>query len=324
MLDAMTLPAYKALASLMSGKGQNGRLSILIYHRVLATPDSLFPHEVTVERFDRQLSLLKQVFNILPLTSAIDALKKGQLPPRSACITFDDGYADNYQLALPVLIKHQLHATFFIATAYLNGGRMFNDSVIEAIRNAKSDFIDLDNLQLGKHDVSTPTAKAKAIGHILPLVKYQPVDKREATVEALAKQVTHAPLPENLMMTTSELRLLHASGMEIGGHTQRHPILAGLDDTTARDEILAGKHWLEETLGSRVRVFAYPNGRPGADYRTEQARLIESLGFEGAVSTQWGVSTHRTDPYQLARFTPGWGGMQRFIPMLLNNLRNAI
>ena len=315
---------YKLGAQALSPSGPNARLSILIYHRVLAEPDPIFPNEATVASFDAQMAALKSVFNVLPLPEAIDRLKRGTLPARAACITFDDGYADNLTLAVPVLKKHGLHATFFIATAYLNGGRMFNDTVIEAIRRTNSAQIDLQDLGLGRHDVSTPQAQAKAIGHILPIVKYQPLDQREATVAALATRVTDEPLPTDLMMTTEQLKALHGAGMEIGGHTDRHPILANLDDSQTRAEIQSGKDWLETTLNSRVRVFAYPNGRPGSDYRPEQARIVENLGLEGAVSTQWGVSTRNTDPYQLARFTPSWGGMGRFVPMLLNNLRSPI
>lgn len=88
----------------------------------------------------------------------------------------------NYRLAQPILQKHGLHATFFIATAYLNGGRMFNDTVIESIRCAESDHLDLSDVGLGTHDVSTPQAKARAIGHILPIVKYLP---RQRNVQQL-------------------------------------------------------------------------------------------------------------------------------------------
>ena len=311
---------YRLMAGFLSPGGEKARLSILIYHRVLAEPDPIFPNEVTASRFDAQMAALKSVFNVLPLPEAVAKLKAGTLPARAACITFDDGYADNYTLALPVLQKHGLHATFFIATAYLDGGRMFNDTVIEAIRRAKDPRIDLDDLGLGNHDVSTPEAKAGAIGHILPIVKYLPLSQREATVEALTEKITDVALPTDLMMTTEQLKTLHGSGMEIGGHTDRHPILASLDDATVRTEILTGKAWLETTLGTPIRVFAYPNGRPGTDYRPEQARILEDIGFDGAVSTRWGYSNQSTDPYQLARFTPGWGGMRRFIPMLLKNL----
>jgi hypothetical protein len=116
------------------GAGADAKLSILIYHRVLPVPDPLFPTETTVESFDAQLGLLKSLFNVLPLPEAVARLKAGTLPARAASITFDDGYADNFTRALPILQKHGLHATFFIATAYLDGGRMFNDTVIESIR----------------------------------------------------------------------------------------------------------------------------------------------------------------------------------------------
>jgi peptidoglycan/xylan/chitin deacetylase (PgdA/CDA1 family) len=261
------------------------------------------------------------VFNVLPLPEAVARLKAGTLPARSACITFDDGYADNLTLATPILKKHGLKATFFIATAYLNGGRMFNDTVIESIRRADTDHIDLRALDLGEHNIATPEAKALAISHILPVVKYLPLGKRENIVAELAQRVTRQPLPDDLMMTTEQLKVLHSSGMEIGGHTNRHPIIAKLDDAATWAEIATGKEWLEATLGSKVRVFAYPNGRPVDDYRPEQARVVESLGFEAAVSTQYGVSTRATDPWQLRRFTPGWGGPKRFVPMLVNNLR---
>jgi len=315
-------PLYKLVGNVFSPAGVKARLSILIYHRVLTDVDPIFPSEVTIASFDAQMALLKKNFNVLALPEAIARLKAGTLPARAACVTFDDGYADNYRQALPILQKHGLNATFFIATAYLNGGRMFNDSVIEAIRRAKTNHINLTQLGLGEHDVSTWSAKAAAIGHILPIVKYLPLDERDAVIAELIQSVTDEPLPNDLMMTTEELKSLHAAGMEIGGHTQRHPILARLDDDATRTEIIAGKDWLESTLGSRVRVFAYPNGRPVSDYRPEQARIVESLGLEGAVSTRWGVSTQQTDPYQLARFTPGWGSLQRFVPMLLNNLRS--
>lgn len=317
-------PLYAAAARMLAPPGPGARLSILIYHRVLGETDPLFPSEPTTATFDAQMTALKSVFNVLPLPEAIARLKTGTLPARAACITFDDGYADNYTLALPILQRHGLHATFFIATAYLNGGRMFNDTVIEAIRRAKSEQIDLQDLGLGRHDVTTPEARARAIGHILPIVKYLPLGQREETVAALAEKVTNAALPTDLMMTAAQLQALHGAGMEIGGHTDRHPILANLDESETRAEIQAGKDRLETALNTRVRVFAYPNGRPGTDYRSEQARIVESLGLEGAVSTQWGVSTRQTDPYQLARFTPGWGGMARFAPMLVNNLRNPV
>lgn len=314
---------YRTIANLLSPSGSAGRLSTLIYHRVLPDTDPIFPNEVTVERFDLQLSLLKQVFNIIPLPEAIELLKVGKLPARAASITFDDGYADNATEALPILTKHGLHATFFIATAYLNGGRMFNDTVIEAIRRCPYQNLDLGSIGLDSYEVATNQAKRQAIETILPKVKYLPIEKREKKVAELAKLATHENLPDNLMMTTAQLRMLHNSGMEIGGHTHSHPILAGLDENSVHNEITTGRDWLEQTLANKIRVFAYPNGKPGVDYLPEQANILRQLGFIGAVSTQRGSATHTSDAFQLPRFTPWQTKATRFIPMLLNNLRHS-
>ena len=311
---------YKFLGDRLSPAGSNGRLSILIYHRVLAGQDLLFPHEATMDTFDEQMSRLKAVFNVLPLSEAITRLRKGALPARAASITFDDGYADNATIALPILQRHGLTATFFIATAYLNGGRMFNDTVIEAIRRTQHDILNLTELGLGQHDTASHEAKARAINQILPIVKHLPLKEREEKVARLCELATCGPLPDNLMMTTDQLKALHVAGMEIGGHTARHPILAKLDANAVRKEIAEGREFLEQTLNTRLRLFAYPNGKPGTDYLPEQAAIVRELGFDAAVSTQWGSATQSSDVFQLPRFTPWSPKPSRFVPMLLANL----
>jgi len=313
---------YKFLGNRLSPSGIGARLSILIYHRVLAAPDPIFPNEVTAGVFNAQMSRLKSVFNVLPLSEAVARLQAGTLPARAACITFDDGYADNLTLATPILKKHGLHATFFIATAFLNGGRMFNDSIIEALRRSPLPNLNLDELGLGRFDISNNQAKAQAIGQILPQVKYLALDAREDKVARIAALAQCGTLPKDLMMTTEQLKALHATGMEIGGHTARHPIIATLDNDSVRAEIMAGKVFLENTLNSRVRLFAYPNGKPGTDYLPAQAAIVRELGFDAAVSTQWGSATQASDVFQLPRFTPWSPQPLRFVPMLLGNLRS--
>ncbi len=319
-MASLASPIYRFVANRFSPAGAKAKLSILIFHRVLPKTDPLFPGEATVETFDAQLRLLKSIFNVLPLPEAIARLKKGSLPSRAAAISFDDGYADNTTHALPILQQHDLHATFFIATAYLNGGRMFNDTVIESVRRSPLSQLDLNELGLGTHAIDSDAAKAHAIGQLLPKVKYLPLDQREDTVANIAHVAKSASLPDNLMMTTAQLKNLHAAGMEIGGHTQRHPILAKLSHAEAKAEIAAGKTWLEETLGERIRLFAYPNGKPGVDYLPEQAGLVRELGFDAAVSTQHGVSTATSDMYQLARFTPWDTKLNAYALRLLQNL----
>lgn len=293
-------------------------ISILIYHRVVPEPDALLPDLPDAREFDRQLAALQRWFTPLPLREAAARLRDGTLPPRAACVTFDDGYADNAEVALPVLRRRGVPATFFVSTGFIDGGRMWNDSVIETIRRRPDDVLDARSIGLDAIDISTTEARRRAIGQVLSGLKYLPQEERQERVDELAAQATRS-LPADLMMTTAQLRSLRASGMEIGAHTVTHPILARLDPERARSEISEGKRRLEAITGNPVTLFAYPNGKPRQDYGAEHVAMVRELGFEAAVSTAWGVAHAGSDAFQLPRFTPWDRTPGRFILRLLHN-----
>jgi len=294
-------------------------LSILIYHRVLAQPDPLLPDVVDARRFDRQMALLRRSFNVLPLATAVRALRNGTLPPRAACITFDDGYADNAEIALPILHAHGLSACFFIASAYLDGGRMWNDDVIEYVRQARGTELTLPGPDgfdgLKKLTIATPRDKVAAIGALLSALKYQPAARRQALVAAIAPAAT-----PRLMMRSDQVVALHRAGMEIGAHTASHPILASVPDAAARADIVAGRAALEALIDAPVRLFAYPNGKPGRDYDARHTAMAAALGFDAAVSTLPGVARAGADLFQLPRFTPWDRTRLRFWLRLQHNI----
>jgi peptidoglycan/xylan/chitin deacetylase (PgdA/CDA1 family) len=200
------------------------------------------------------------------------------------------------------LQKNNLSATFFIATGYLNGGIMWNDQVIEAIRRQELDTLDLTHYGLHCFDISTPEKKSAVAQQVLQKIKHLPTQKRQTIADYIADQVK--TIPSHLMMTDEQLIKLHQAGMEIGGHTVTHPILVNLDDQKATQEIVQNKQTLEQLLQQKIRLFAYPNGKPDTDYRVEQIKLLKAAGYQAAVSTQWGVANKNSDFFQLPRFTP--------------------
>jgi len=304
-------------------RGGPGPLTTLIFHRVTPEPDVLFPGEVDAASFDRICGWLARWFHVLPLDTAVQQLRAGTLPARAACVTFDDGYADNHDQALPILQKHGLTATFFIATGYLGGGRMFNDSVVETVRHAAGSTLDLralgvdglGTLYIGNHD-----ARRAAIGAILQAIKYRPVAAREGLTQKLQSLAGVATLPDDLMMQPEQVRALHRAGMQVGAHTVSHPILARLDDDAARSELTASRSRLQDLLGAPVSLFAYPNGKPHEDYSAATVRLARQAGFDAAVSTAWGAADRDTDCFQLPRFTPWDRTCGRFGLRLARNL----
>ena len=130
---------WPLLMRTVSQGGNKGRLSVFIFHRVLREPDPLLNWDPDAARFRQLMVWVTECFNILPLDEAVRRLSERSLPPRAASITFDDGYADNFHIARPILESLGLTATFFIATGYLDGGIMWNDKVIEAIRHCRNE-----------------------------------------------------------------------------------------------------------------------------------------------------------------------------------------
>ena len=293
-------------------------LSILIYHRVIAEPDPLLPGLVCARDFDWHLAVLGRWFKPLALAEAIARLHSGTLPARAACVTFDDGYEDNVTVALPILRRHGIPATFFVATGFLNSGRMWNDTIIDTVRLARGGALDARRIGLDVLPISTLQERRAAVGRLISALKYLPLDERLEHAETLRARA-EVELGDGLMMTRDQLRALRGHGMEVGAHTVNHPILAKLDEEAAFAEIRNSKTELEAVTGSPVRLFAYPNGKPGRDYRSEHVDMVRRLGFAGAVSTAMGVGIRSSDCYQLPRFTPWDRTPTRFLLRLLRN-----
>lgn len=293
--------------AMLAWPGSANRLTILMYHRVLAQPDPMREGVVQARTFARQMRFLAQHCSVMPLMAAVEALKRERLPRRACCITFDDGYADNFTVAGPILARYRLPATVFVAAGYLDGGRMFNDTVIEWAARVHGPALDLRWLGLGRHPVDTPAQRCELVRLILDVVRFMPPRQREERVQQLLQSVPVAPLPDDLMLSTAQLRQLSAQGIEIGGHTLEHIVLTTVDLDAARAEILEGRRRLEAITGKPVRSFAYPNGRPQADYTADHVALVKALQFEAAVTTAHGVANEHSDRFQLPRFTP-WGG----------------
>lgn len=310
-------------ATLASPAGQSARLTILIFHRVLPAQDPLFPGEEYAESFTWKMRLLSDHFNVLPLSEAVDRLRTNSLPARAVCITFDDGYRDNSEVALNILQKAGLTATFFIATGYMGNGRMFNDTVIDSIRRTAYDELDLKPMGLGRYSLKDHNCRKTTIEEIILALKYLPQSERAEKAEMLSEICRTTP-PDDLMMSQAQIRQLHGAGMEIGAHTVSHPILKEIDEQAAFSEIEQSRDQLTEIIGTKPDLFAYPNGKPEIDYKLEHAHMVKKLGFSCAVTTSWGTSTSNSDPYQLPRIGPWDNTPFRFMGRIIRAARQNI
>ena len=315
-------PLFRWALAPISPGGPRSRLSVLAFYRVLERADPVFPEAMTEARFDETCRWLRELFNVLPLDEAVARLKSGTLPARAAAITFDDGYADNHDVALRVLLGHRLSATIFVATGFLDGDMMWNDSITEAVRASPLASLDVQDLlpSVGQgFALAAPMQRRFALERIIAAVKYLTPDQRLDCVRQIVER-SAAQLPRQLMMNGEHLRAMHRAGMLIGAHTVTHPILANLPRGAARAEMLGGKRALESLLGAPVTLFAYPNGKPGEDFNGESVEIAREIGFGAAVTTAWGAAHRDTDPLQIPRFTPWDRTMPRFAARMASNL----
>lgn len=317
----------KSVLNLASPRGERASLSILIFHRVTPAVDPLFPGEPDAARFDDICGWVRRWFNVLPLDQAVQRLRARDLPARAMAITFDDGYADNHDVAMPILQRHGLNATFFVASGFLDGGCMWNDLVVEAVRRCQAEELRLPE-RLGLTQSVFPlrdwSQRRRAVDFLLPALKHRPPAQRQADAEAVMRAAQGASTPSDLMMTSAQVAGLARGGMLLGGHTVTHPILSTLSEDEALAEMRGCRERLADIAQQPVDLFAYPNGRAGDDYTARDVALLPRAGYTAAVCTMPGAAQAGADLFQLPRFTPWDRPRLRFGLRLAMNLRTPI
>jgi len=306
----VSVAVSRLLGSLLSPRGKRGRLAVFCYHQVLDRPDPYRPGEPDLADFEHDVATIGRVFNVLPLEEAGRRLRAGRLPSRAACITFDDGYANNYTRAAPVLERAGLPATFFVTGGAVDEGVMWNDLVIAVLAQCPSEP-KLNGVS-ALADLRPTGSPAARVAEVIGRLKYLPLAERRSAAEALYRDNVADGLPR-LMMSREMVADLARRGFDIGGHTLSHPILAELDATAARSEIAGCAEWIREVTGQLPATFAYPNGKPGRDFNESHLRMVQDAGFSVATSTDWQLATVRTDPLNIPRVGPWWR-LQRSLP----------
>ena len=294
-------PIFQQTVGLLSGHKAKSKLLVLTYHRVLQDYDEIID-EIDAVQFTQQMETLAEFFNVFSLQEGLNLLRQGELPPNSVCITFDDGYRDNYDVAFPILNALNLPATFFIATGYLGNGMMWNDIVIESLRHTPLTKIDLSELSLDKYSIDTAHHKLNLIKVLINQWRNKSLDERNQLSQKFA-DIAQYKNKNRIMMTEAEVIALAESGMEIGGHTVNHPILATTHYDEAREEISVGKAVLENLIGKSIDFFAYPSGRFEKDYTIEHAELVRELGFSAALTTNNGAINQSSALFELPRIS---------------------
>mgnify|MGYP003824504345 CR=1 FL=1 len=294
---SFALDAYDYLKQFFS----KSQIFILMYHRVTPIRDSWTLESLSPLNFERQIIYLQRHYKIISLEHLVESMAKGIcLPKKTAVITFDDGYKDNYYYAYPILKNYCIPATFFLSTGHIGTGNLFWwDKIGYAIQHTDLDQLDLDGI--GAHSLRSADERKMAILRITERLKKVPSEKMNSLLKdllAIACPEIPIDLGKKLIMSWDDVREMSCDGFAFGAHTANHPILTNMPLEQVEFEILQSKKDIEEKIGQKVTAFSYPGGCFDEDI----VGLVQKSSFKCAVD---GGRNRRVNPtdnvYRLAR-----------------------
>jgi peptidoglycan/xylan/chitin deacetylase (PgdA/CDA1 family) len=290
-----------------------GTGTCLTYHRI--SPDNFKPEpfspnlvlQVPLAQFERQMKHLSENYQCLSLDDFIQRLRTGALEPRSVAVTFDDGYRDNLDLALPVLKKYNVPATIYLTTGLMDGTTRSLWWEINELAVRKLTRIELD--WRGEKIVlntSSTGSKKKAFSRLHSLFLNAGPDEQKEGVKQLCTQAGIEESRRNPQALTWDevVQLNQERLVTLGAHSVSHAVLSKLSENDLRRELLESKLALEKRLGHEVRHLAYPFGNSGSAGGRE-FRIARECGYHSAVTTRLGhvYGFHAAHSHAIPRIT---------------------
>ena len=271
-----------------------GQAAILTYHGVVDSPPPIpDPVIVTTDDFRRQMQFLREHFEVLPLDEVVSRCRDRRVQRPIVAITFDDGYQNNHDLALPILEKLGLPATIYLTTGFLDTDTTIWTGLLQhAFTVTRLQTLEWRGRQW---PLDSLAARAASLREIKAQFKSQPQASLFATVAELTQALTDseriaidASSPYRMLDAASLQRLAKSDCIHLGAHTHQHFVLSRIERELQRSEIQISKQKVESLTLKPCRSFAYPNGRL-EDFNDDTLAILEDVGFEHAVTTIEGL-----------------------------------
>ena len=313
---AEVLDATGVVEAILRTRARSGSpwLTVLTYHRIHDNPgDQPFDAGVidaTSAELDWQLATLRRYFTPIGIEELLDFMNGKPLPTNPAIVTFDDGYRECHERALPILKAHGIKAVFFVATSYVSERRVFWwDRIAYIVNRAQRSRFEIHypmrmTVEIGPHPEQT-------LKKLLQLVKTRYALDIERYLEGLARAAgvdwnpdLERRLADEVVMSWDQIRALRSQGMEIHSHTRTHRILQTVRPEELASELGGAREDLEEQLDERVSGVSYPVGRSIVASPTIR-EAVRTSGYKVGFSNGSGVSWVNGwfDPFDVRRIS---------------------
>ena len=305
------------------------KLYISMYHYTRYIQNSRYPaiKGLEIEDFKKQLDFFKENFNVVTMEEVIEAVKEEKrLPEKALLLTFDDGYTDNYTVALPLLLERGLQGSFFVPAKPLDKGGLLEVNKIHFTlakgdeKNIVRDILDYsliikeklrEKLNIADRDILKELYKRYAVSNGRDtldtsfikkmLQEVLPAENRTEIIDILFDKyvdVSEEVLANELYVNKTQLKVMKKLGMFIGLHGYEHNHLALLSEEEQKKDLEAALCVMREFIDEDAWVMNYPYG----SYNEDTLRLAKSLGAVLGLTTRRGIADIKPDSaLELAR-----------------------
>ena len=292
-------------------KKNNGTVLILTYHSVLPYSPKFdgfdYRNCVSVEAFDDQIKHLKKQYDIISLKEALERLREDRLDNIHVVITFDDGFKNNHDYALPVLLDNDAKAVFYIATDFIGKHYMlWTEKVNDILLNTQLTKLKLHLDEPIELDLSSIAKREKASVLVRTYLKFHPVEVENRVLAELSELTGYDNWaikedPDRYdFMTWNDVKEMHQAGMEIGSHTHTHTLLNMMDEQSSFNELSISKNEIETNLKTPCNLFSYPNGDKG-NFLPVHFNQLKKLGYSCATTQLKGYNKIGSNIFALNR-----------------------
>jgi len=273
----------------------------LVFHRVVKPTQkhknySPPPTALDVTVFEEIINIIAKKCYPLSIDEALYKIKRHRLPPKTFVITFDDGYLDNYEIALPILHRYQVPAIIYITSGFIDSSVCPFEYQLASIVSSKKEITFLWSGNAYMWYLNDDKIRSECYHFIKKTLKYEPNAIRQRALKQLDPEEVYIHSVD--FLSKNHLNELSVSPLiTLGSHTHYHQVLTAVSQEEAQQDIAKGKQLLERWVGYSIDHFSYPYG----SYNPTIRSLVRNAGFESAVITKPG-SMKGKDQFAIPRF----------------------
>ena len=236
--------------------------------------------------FEQTLRYVQTNFHIIPLDEALFHPRPVSSKPLAA-ITFDDGYHDFIDYAIPLLDKYKMSATMYVVSDCIDRNlptwTYLLDTIFADTKKTFWENFHFFDLPEEYHSIQWGSVEERIMycKKLKQYLKKVPAQRRDAIVQHILLNFDDVEIPAGMMMTWEEVRQIHSAGFDIGSHSVSHPTLATIEDETLISfELTASANRIREKTGNAPSTFSYPIG----SYDERVKRLTEKAGYKAGMA----------------------------------------